>query len=148
MKKVVFGLFFFAIICYGCNNSEKPLLVELVETKNIPLHNLIESTVQDSKTPILYFSADWCRPCLRFRKSLRNELVGDALKDTRLIRVDVDTDPLGLAVTFGVQSIPTFIKLDENGNTIARITSAAWDDDVPENIAPVMTELIGGKYDD
>jgi hypothetical protein len=36
------------------------------------------------------------------------------------------------------------MKVDAQGNSVATITSAEWGEDVPDEIAPVMTKLVNG----
>lgn len=110
--------------------------------------NLIEETRAASKVPVLYFYADWCGPCRVFKKSLGNNLVKESLNNTVLIKINVDVDHCGLTENYGINMIPTFVKTDGNGKTIAEITSAAWSNDSPKSIAAVLEQFVSGtKYD-
>jgi len=63
---------------------------------------------------IYYFSADWCGPC----KALGPTMEKSGLPFQK-INVDSDTE---LSTKFGIRSIPTLVKVDNNGNEISRIT--------------------------
>tara|TARA_B100000768_G_scaffold165765_1_gene168577 strand:- start:689 stop:931 length:243 start_codon:yes stop_codon:yes gene_type:complete len=63
---------------------------------------------------IYYFSADWCGPC----KALGPTMEKSGLPYQK-VNVDSDQD---LSTKYGIRSIPTLVKVDNNGNEISRIT--------------------------
>lgn len=69
---------------------------------------------------VYYFTADWCNPCKRVKPIV--EELNRELTNARFQIIDVD-DNFELARTFNVNSIPTFILLDE-GKEINRTTGA------------------------
>ncbi len=91
--------------------------------------------------PVVYFYANWCGPCKRFKESMHDGRVAKALKDATIIKINVDTHE-ELAAAFGVNAIPAFIKLNNKGKVLGRISSDKWEEDVPENIAPVMEKFV------
>ncbi|OON69257.1 thioredoxin domain-containing protein [Hymenobacter sp. CRA2] len=46
-----------------------------------PLAALVAQQAAQAKTPILYFYADWCGPCRRFRETLADKQVQAALQN-------------------------------------------------------------------
>ena len=67
-----------------------------------------------------YFTADWCGPCKKVRPIVE-EIIRDQSEISFQI-IDVDSE-IELAKTFTIQSIPTFILL-EDGKEISRTTGA------------------------
>ncbi|MEO0897972.1 MAG: thioredoxin family protein [Bacteroidota bacterium] len=119
--------------------------------QNESLDALIATVLENEKTPVLYFSATWCGPCKRFKKSLVDAKMIEALQEATLIMVDVDKAMRdnnevnsGLTKRFGITSIPTFIKIDQKLNMLAKVGGEAWEEDIPENMAPVMKEFLNG----
>ena len=85
----------------------------------------LENKAKISKKPIVVdFYADWCRPCKQMdRESLANEEVAEYIKEN-YIAYKVDTEKeKEIAETFKVESLPTFLFLDHNGQEIGRISS-------------------------
>jgi thioredoxin 1 len=85
-----------------------------------PIEKKIEKNINkketEKKVKVLRFTATWCQPC----KSL--EAMLDTTQTKMIInKIDIDEDN-ETPVTFGVRSVPTMVKLDENDNVISRIT--------------------------
>jgi thiol-disulfide isomerase/thioredoxin len=102
----------------------------------------------DAKSPVLVqTTAKWCAPCQKFEKSLSDVRVQSALKGVTIVRVDVDDwekrELKDLDMDMG--SVPWFFKIDAKLKRIDAISSGEWDDDVPENIAPVMRDYMAGR---
>lgn len=112
--------------------------------QDLLLKELITSIESKDKVAIIYFYADWCGPCKSFKKSFKSDLVKKALANAVLIKINVDEDveEQAIYVNYGINVIPTFIKTNPNAEVIARITSDAWDEDIPKNISKVMTKFI------
>jgi thioredoxin 1 len=65
---------------------------------------------------IIKFGADWCVNCEALTKVLEQI-------DTKTVIevVDIDEKP-EVAVEYGIRSVPTLVKLDENNNVIERLS--------------------------
>jgi thioredoxin 1 len=69
---------------------------------------------------ILYFTADWCKPCEKV-KPIVEELNRESA-DVKFIMVDADSE-IELVQSFEIRSIPTFIVL-KDGVEIKRVSGA------------------------
>jgi thiol:disulfide interchange protein len=110
------------------------------------ISTILNNTINKGKTPILFFTASWCKPCREFKESTKYELVAQSLKDATIIMIDVNKDQPknGYALDYGARAIPTFIIVDKDGNAMNTITGAAWVDNRPNNIAPAMEDFLKG----
>jgi thiol-disulfide isomerase/thioredoxin len=96
--------------------------------------------------PIVEFDATWCPPCIAIDEAIQeqNELMLNAYRGTYIIKVDVDEWGWkdGVVQNFNFEFIPIYFKIDANGEqTGQEIDGGAWNEDIPENIAPVMDEF-------
>ena len=102
-----------------------------------------EKAIGLHQLPVVEFDATWCPPCQAIERAIKdkNELMMQAYAGTYIIKLDVDEWGWdnGRVQDFRFQGIPVYFKLDEQGaQTGAVIDGGAWDEDIPENIAPVM----------
>lgn len=63
---------------------------------------------------ILKFYADWCVPCKGLSATLATM---DNLPEIQEINVD---DQPELMQTYGIRSVPTLVRLDDEGNAVSR----------------------------
>ena len=63
----------------------------------------------------MLFTAPWCAPCRNLKKSLPE----NAMDDVQEVNVDTQKD---LVEKYSVRSIPTLIRVDEDGVEDERIT--------------------------
>jgi thiol:disulfide interchange protein len=99
-------------------------------------------------SPFIEFDATWCPPCQAIEKSIKAEdpLTMQAFDGVYLIRADVDEWGWGDGKNFTVDAIPVYYQLDKNGNpTGAVIDGGAWNEDIPENFAPVLDAFFHTK---
>jgi thioredoxin 1 len=135
----------------GCTPAADVPPVNVVEyhgpqTKAELVH-FVRQQVPAPRQAVVYFYADWCGPCRRFRESLTSKQVADAMQQATLVKINVDNYQ-ELVAAYGINAIPAFVKLDAQGGVVASISSDKWQEDTPENVAPVMHELvIGHRFD-
>ena len=94
-----------------------------------------------NQSPFVEFDATWCPPCIAIDKSVKakDPLTMQAFEGVYLIRADVDEWGWGDGKNFKFDAIPIYYKLDDGGDpTGAVIDGGAWNEDIPENFAPVL----------
>ena len=99
--------------------------------------------------PVVEFDATWCPACKAIDKGLesKNELLLKAYAGTYIIKLDVDEWGWGDSDLhdFDFDGIPVYFKLDAQGHPTGEvIDGSAWEDNIPENIAPPMDEFFHG----
>jgi thiol-disulfide isomerase/thioredoxin len=91
--------------------------------------------------PFIEFDATWCPPCQAINASIeaKDNLTLQAFDGIYLIRADVDEWGWGDKTNFSFEAIPVYYKLDEHGMpTGEKVDGGAWNEDIPENFAPVL----------
>ena len=68
--------------------------------------NFKKEVLEEKKTVILDFYADWCGPC-RMQSPILDELANEK-KDIKVVKLNVDEEP-ELAEQYNIMSIPTII---------------------------------------
>lgn len=104
----------------------------------------IKATAQGLK-PFVYFYADWCSHCRAVAKHMNDKRMLDAYLGTYIIAVNVDDWENDISESdFAIRGVPTFYPIDSEGTPKGqKITSAEWDDDIPENMAPILKKFFG-----
>jgi hypothetical protein len=88
-----------------------------------------------------------CDPCKGVATSLRDEKLQTALRKIRLVRVNLEVFKEDVA-RMGLQVIPmpVYALLTADGNPRDAIDGGEWEEDVPENIAPVLGAFVQGEF--
>jgi len=82
--------------------------------------NSFEQEVLRSDTPVLVdFWAEWCGPCHAVSPVL-DKIIDERDGDLKLVKVNIDEEQ-GLAMRYGVQSIPMMILFKEGQPTAAAV---------------------------
>jgi hypothetical protein len=94
---------------------------------------------------ILMTDEDPCSVCREFEAALTDTRMQSALANVDLVRVDIDAfrDELRAADMLE-PTLPWFYKLDSTLRPVDAISAGEWDDNVPENMAPVLKSFVGG----
>jgi len=117
-------LLLFFVLSTSCSNEKKPVTVDSVDLAKIEKQATVSlgakkihtwlSSGGDSLT-ILYFYADWCKICQKFRPQLLNAITGSS---TSLRTGIVNSDQQKAAISeFGITSLPT-IKFYKNNRLL------------------------------
>jgi thioredoxin-like negative regulator of GroEL len=147
-KQFLLGLALLTACAEPATHPTKAVVVEYKQAGSPQAFaQFLRSVTPTRRVPVVYFYADWCGPCRRFRAALPSPEVDEALKQAVLIKVNIDSSQ-ALMTHYGVTAVPTFVKVDAQGRAVATITSDAWGEDVSTKIAPVMAALVNGSaYD-
>ncbi len=102
---------------------------------------------QEDRKLLLWVSRDDCHPCNGVAAALRDDRLQQSLSDTLIVRVDVrdyqaDLDRLGIPTQF----VPGFALLDTDNRPVDYLHGGEWDDDLPQNIAPILDRFVRGTY--
>jgi thiol:disulfide interchange protein len=126
-------------------SSAQPFVIVRINKSNGSLITQLASEAQKANAlnlaPFIEFDATWCPPCQAIEKSIqaKDPLTLQALKGVYLIRADVDEWDSENGKDFTFDTIPVYYQLDASGkSTGAVIDGGAWNEDIPENFAPVL----------
>ncbi|EYF03697.1 DUF4190 domain-containing protein [Chondromyces apiculatus] len=90
---------------------------------------------------------DPCEPCRGVERSLSEALMQTALRGVRLVRVDIDVFQEDLEeLKIPSRRYPGFFLPALDLTPQDGVDGGEWDDDVPENIAPVLGAFVRGQF--
>jgi len=88
-----------------------------------------------------------CAPCGRVAKSLTDDRVQRALAGVRVLRVDAHQFAVELShLNVPTDVLPGFAIVGEDARARDFVHGGEWDDDIPQNIAPVLESFVQGTY--
>lgn len=98
------------------------------------------------ETLMVFTTFDQCRPCMSASAVMLDPKMQTALENVRLVRVDTnelkeDLEELNIPTA----EAPGFFLIGPDLRAFDGVTGGEWDDDVPENIAPVLGPFSHGK---
>jgi len=97
------------------------------------------------RTLLVQTTASWASVCAEIDDALVDTQMQTALKDVELVRIDVDEFRAELSVQHMYEgSVPWFYKIDSTVQPIDAISGDEWDDNTPENMAPVLKAFATG----
>ncbi len=157
---IITVLFLFLFLSCGSNGEKKTTgdrptdrFAEKVEART-PLRNTDSSLMEadekasdvyadgtvrlpiNGKPTVVDFTATWCGPC-RQMKPIVDKLEKAYGNRVNFVAVDVD-DNGALSTEFGIESVPTFVFLDSNGNEKERIVGAVSSQALEEEIVDLL----------
>lgn len=117
------------------NQEEEILKKEEKEMENMKVFELTsenyeEMVVNNEKTVLIDFYADWCAPCKMMSPVV--EKIAEEQENIIVFKVNVDNEP-ELAIKYGVMSIPTFVVV-KNGEEANRAVGAIAKSELEELI--------------
>jgi hypothetical protein len=97
------------------------------------------------RTVILQTYVRSSKECAQVAAALPDPRMQRALENVTLVRVDIDTfeDELK-AMRVETESAPWFYKLDSNARATDAISADEWDANIPENMAPILSDFSRG----
>ena len=96
---------------------------------------------------LVWLVVENCKSCNAVEAALSSSDVQHALGRARLVRLDAveflaELSRLGIPM----DAFPAFVLLGRDGHAADYLHDGEWDDDVPENIAPVLKSFVEGTY--
>ena len=146
----------------GRSGGEITVLPQVVETKignvtmvDVPattrtLKEELRAQVKKARSAqeqlVLFTTFDQCRPCMSASAILLDPKMQTALENVRLVRVDTNEMKEELEeLNIPTANAPGFFLLGADLRATDGVTGGEWDDDVPDNIAPVLGPFVRGK---
>jgi len=133
-------------------SSTEPFIIVRINKSDGSLMTQLASETQKAKklglSPFIEFDATWCPPCQAIEKSIeaKDPLTLQAFEGIYLIRANVDEWGAENGKNFNFDAIPIYYELDSSGNpTGAVIDGGAWNEDIPQNFAPVLDSFFHAK---
>jgi len=97
------------------------------------------------QTVIVMTSARWCTVCREFEDAMTDPRMQSALANVSIVRVDIDDFDAELKSEGMLeQTLPWFYKVDATLRPIDAISAGEWDENIPENMAPVLKSFVSG----
>lgn len=107
---------------------------------------VVNKEIEEGRKPVAFFTASWCGPCKGFKALLaqNTSYMTEVLRGSTLIIIDIDEDAEKdfVSANYDVNAVPTFIKLGKDGKQLKRITSAEWEENTAEHVAPVFKDFL------
>jgi hypothetical protein len=96
---------------------------------------------------LLWLVVQDCKSCNAVEAALSSVEVQHALIKSRLVRLDA-VEFLAELSRIGVpmDAFPAFVLLGRDGHAADYLHDGEWDEDIPENIAPVLKSFVDGTY--
>ena len=111
----------------------------VVEWMHDDLQGALALAAETGKPVFVDMYADWCGPCRMLAEDyFSRDDYKRVLSSCILVKINID-DHQDLAVRYNVQSIPTLLLLNEQGDEIDRITGVMGS---PESFLPMVEEFI------
>ena len=123
--------------------AEEPVVTEEAVGEVEWIHDDMDAALalaeETGKPVFVDMYADWCGPCRMLAEEyFPRDDYKEVLSSCVLLKINTDNNQ-ALAARYGIQSIPTMILLDPQGNEIDRITGVMGS---PESFLPVIEEFI------
>lgn len=97
------------------------------------------------RTLVVQTTASWANVCAEIDDALPDTRMQTALEDVQLVRVDIDEFRAELTLQRMYEgSVPWFYKIDSTVHPTDAISGDEWDDNTPENMAPVLKAFADG----
>ncbi|MBI5532472.1 MAG: hypothetical protein HY898_07145 [Deltaproteobacteria bacterium] len=108
------------------------------------LRELARDAASKQLLPVVFVGQKNCEPCESLKSYRNDPRMQDALLGTSIVEVDLGRWPSSELSMLGMSThaIPALFVLDVGGQYTGKmITGGAWGDDIPENMAPPLTDF-------
>jgi thioredoxin 1 len=105
--------------------------------KNVTESTFEQDVLKNDKPVIVDFWAEWCGPCHAVAPVLE-KIAEERQGEVELVKVNIDEEQ-GLAIKYGIQSIPTIV-LFKNGEPAAAAIGARPKGDIERQLGLVEAE--------
>jgi hypothetical protein len=96
---------------------------------------------------LLFVTVADCAPCDDTYRALSAPRLQASLAGSRLVSVSADQFAIELArMGVPVSAFPGFALVGPEGRVVDYVNGGEWDEDIPENIAPVLKSFVDGTY--
>lgn len=128
------------------------LLVDIephVPSLSSELERQQKAAAEDDARVVLWLVGPRCLPCDGVESALADPVMQEALRGVRLVRLNAADFQVELArLHMPTHAIPAFALLGSTGRPIDYIHGGEWDEDIADNIAPVLGKFVRGEYRD
>jgi hypothetical protein len=120
-----------------------------LSTSEGPLRDQIASELArargSKKVLLVQTTASWCSVCDEIDVALPDARMQGALANVELVRVDIDEFHAELMLQkMFEKTVPWFYKVDSTAHPTDAISADEWDENVPENMAPILKAFAEG----
>jgi hypothetical protein len=108
------------------------------------LKTMARQAASKGLVPVVFVGQKSCEPCESVKRYRDDPRMQEALAGTSVIEVDLGRYSGAELANLGLSphAIPALFVLDDDGRYSGKmITGGAWGDDIPENMAPPLTEF-------
>jgi hypothetical protein len=110
------------------------------------LEKLAKSAAKSGRTLVLQTYVRPSRECAEVAAALPDKRMQRALEGITLVRVDAELFEDDLAsMRVDTRTVPWFYKLDAHARPVDAVSADEWEENVPENMAPVLGPFVRGK---
>jgi hypothetical protein len=116
---------------------------DTVTSLSVTLEEQAYLAYSKGRTPVLWLVSTECRRCERVAQALKQTRLQRALAHTLLIRVNVSQFNAELVdLQLPVADLPGFAPLSREGTPLDFLHAGEWDEDTPQQIAPVLESFV------
>lgn len=119
--------------------ANEPAAAVYAEWMHDDLEGALAAAAETGKPVFVDMYADWCGPCRMLADDyFSRDDYKEVLSQCVLVKINIDNFQ-DLAAQYNVESIPTLLLLDSQGNELDRITGVMGS---PESFLPMIEEFI------
>jgi thioredoxin len=158
MKKAIFSIAAVSFLIFSCSNGSASSLEnansESGKTVNLTKQDFLEKVMdyeknqtewvyEGDKPALIDFYADWCAPC-RMAAPVLEDLAKEYEGKIHVYKVDTQKER-ELAAVFGIQSIPAFLFVPQDGRPTMSNGIAQTPEATKEMFRQMIDEILLGK---